>query len=95
VSGIITSERYAASKADLCDRHPRIGELIEAIEWELLLATDFTRYPTISFTSTGQIRAYRVTSIAPGVLVIFSFEDHQGTRKVLLLDCAIPAADDP
>jgi hypothetical protein len=61
--------------------HPRSAELLDAIEWELQFAVDFDRYPLVANTPRGEVRAYQLTTVPPGIIVV---------RKVLLLDCRVP-----
>jgi hypothetical protein len=97
VPGLINGPRYDESKARLCDAHPRLGELLEAVEWELLRRDDCDcdDFVLLIRGPKGPIRCYPISTIRPGVVVIFGFEDNGGERKVLLIDLFVSAdADD-
>lgn len=92
--GLIWSSRYVASKERLSGQHERFADLIDAAEWHLLLTDSVDVFPRVARTARGDVRAYKITTTPPGVIVVFVAEDHGGDRKALLLDCSVPEPDD-
>jgi hypothetical protein len=94
--GLIESSSYATNKKKLCAAHPRMDDVIDAMEWQLQCEQNFGRYNLI--TSEPEVRAHHMpaTATTPGAIVVFTFEDHGGEKKVLLLEAWIPQkVDDP
>ena len=93
--GLIHSEGYKRSRQKVCDQAPRLDELIEAVEWELLCADDVDNddYMLVSDGAKGRVRCYPISTIPPGIVVVFGFEDHGGERKVVLIDVFVSAVE--
>ena len=89
--GLISSTTYTSSKSHYCDQFTSFEALTDAIEWELLHAVDFRKYPLVDGSPMGEVRYYQINVPPPGAIVVFTFEDCPDERKVLLLDCRVPA----
>ncbi|HEY4240149.1 MAG TPA: hypothetical protein VGM88_10050 [Kofleriaceae bacterium] len=71
-----------------------MDELLDAVEWELLSVhdADTDAYDLVSVGPRGNVRSYPISTIRPGAVVVFGFEDFDGVRKVLLIDVFISIA---
>jgi hypothetical protein len=96
MQGLVESPPYSQLKPKLCASTPRLDEVIEAAEWELLNAPDLRIYPLVKQTSRGPVRAIRVEpgDATPGVVVVFALEFTGGEEKALLLDAWVIQDDD-
>lgn len=94
--GLINDPRYNQAKAKICEAHPRLSELLDAVEWELLRRDDCDcdDFVLLVRGSKGAIRCYPISTIRPGVVIVFGFEDSGGERKVLLIDVFVSADGD-
>lgn len=93
--GLIHHQRYDKAKAQVCEAHPRLYELLDAVEWELLRRDDCDCDDFVLLTSgpKGRIRCYPISTVKPGIVVIFGFEDFGGEHKVLLIDVILSDDD--
>ena len=65
-------------------------DLLTAAEWAIMLCETVDQFPLVGSTPLGEVRAFKLTTIPPGVIVVFGSEEHGDGRKVLLLDCRVP-----
>jgi hypothetical protein len=96
MQGLIHGNGYSSKADALCAEHEGVGEVIDAVEWELVRAEDFSRYPLVANTSKGPVHHYLVpsTPVRPGVVVLFGFETFGGETKVLLIDLKLHEPDE-
>ncbi|MBK9516194.1 MAG: hypothetical protein IPO09_02350 [Anaeromyxobacter sp.] len=94
--GLIASTDYTSHSAQLCAADAAFGEVIDAVEWELVRTQDLTRYPVLANTPKGPIHYLVVpkSAVRPGLVVLFAFEVNGGERKVLLVDLAPHVPDE-
>ncbi len=83
--GLIYEKYYTASADKLRKRFPWADEAIEAIEWELLRATDMSRYPLIR-NGPPEVRYLKTRPARghPGLVAVFSLEQIGGEKKAVL-----------
>jgi hypothetical protein len=94
--GLIHEPAYERSAARICETAPLLREVFEGVEWELVRAVDFVRYPVVGQDRHGDLHVYHVpaTPAVPAVVVVFGFEPHGGETKIVLLDAKIAEPDD-
>lgn len=85
--GLIDGLSYAKIKAKLCAESEHLANCIDAIEWELLQAVDFSIYPLVDAAAPGEFRSHQIPG---GVAVVFGFEHADGEKKVHLIGLWIP-----
>ena len=88
MAGLIYTPVYAVQASKIRRAHPMAGLAIDAIEHELERTYVFTKYPVVGTDKHGDIHMYKVPvpPIGKSVVVIFSFEDHPGERRIVLHD---------
>ena len=92
--GLIESHEFRDAKATLSLECERLDELFDAMEWRLLNTMEFDEFHLVEETTRGPVYAYQVSTVSPGLVVVFGFESHGGEQKALLLDAWIPAQDE-
>lgn len=87
--GLIESKKYTEQKEGICSGDPRLGAIIDSLEWDLEDAVEFDEYELVA--NSPPIRAH---SRDGDIVVIFGFEEFDGETKVHLLEVWVSKSDD-
>jgi hypothetical protein len=96
MQGLIASSDYLTHLEHLKQQHPRLAEVVDAIEWDLLRCSNPTaRYPLVGQSPKGPVYYLQTAAakLAPSIIVLFTFEPFGGETKILLLDIKVAEPD--
>lgn len=85
--GFIYDKEFTANAEALFQSLERADSVLLAVEWQLERTTDFAKYQVVGKNEHGDVYCLQTQprAIAPALVVVFGFETHVGTRKIVLL----------